>query len=118
MLFRSRMREHEMPVRRIGSFPPYSRLSLFTLSHKDLAILGKVSSLFASRLEKIGKPLGIDIWGPTDAPMSRWKGVYRHHILARSPSQPQFTTFLQTSLDDWEQLSTSSVKLKLDRDPA
>lgn len=112
-----RMSEAELEVRRLGGFPPYKRLALWTLSHRSDDILQKMAQRLALRMKQLGSSVGMEVLGPTPAPVFRWKGVYRYHILNRSEPQAPMTAYLTAALDDLEKIDLSGVKLKLDRDP-
>jgi primosomal protein N' (replication factor Y) len=111
-----RFAEEELPIRRQAELPPFFRLSLFTFSHRDEVILAREANAFSDRLLAIGKALQISVLGPTPAPMARWKGKYRFHLLAKAPLKGHMTTFITAALDEWEK-TKGSMTLKIDRDP-
>ncbi|MBN8555917.1 MAG: primosomal protein N' [Deltaproteobacteria bacterium] len=108
----------ELKIRQMADLPPYSRLALFSLSHKSESDLERVSYLFLDRIQNFAKTLGVHLVGPAFAPISRLKGVYRMQILAKAPLKGHMSTFLSSVLDEVEQRPLGSgVKMKLDRDP-
>lgn len=110
--------DNELSVRKMGNFPPLSKLSLFILSHRDQRVLERESAVFGRRVQALAKPLGIEVWGPTPAPLSRWKGLYRAHLLCRSQPKAATTALLSAVLDEVDRGLGKALKVKLDRDPA
>lgn len=106
----------ELKIRRDVGLPPYSRLALLTFSHKDMARVESEISSFVRRIQKFADSLNIQIMGPSPAPVSRWKGVFRHQILFKAPMRGHLTAFLTGVLDELERHPIKS-KTKIDRDP-
>jgi len=106
----------ELKVRKASGMPPYSRLSLWTLSNRNEKALQADAEAFASRIRSFAQSLGVDIIGPTFAPMSRWKGLYRMQILSKASPKAHMSTFVTAVLDDLG-LRPVKSKIKLDRDP-
>ncbi|MDB5036617.1 MAG: primosomal replication factor [Bacteriovoracaceae bacterium] len=108
--------EPELAIRKMADLPPFSRLSLITLSHRDENALHLESNLFADRIRRFAESLDIKMMGPTPAPIARWKGLYRMHILVKASPKGHMTTFITAVLDDWDR-NKITIKMKLDRDP-
>jgi primosomal protein N' (replication factor Y) len=108
---------HEELKIRVGAhLPPYSRLALLTLTHKSEHQVLTDSENFTKRIQRFAESLNITIMGPTPAPIAKWKGVFRYHILLKAPLKGHLTTFLTAVLDECEKNSMKS-KMKVDRDP-
>jgi primosomal protein N' (replication factor Y) len=108
--------EQELAVRKETSLPPFSRLALICFSHANEPVLMRTAEEFSRKLEQMGKALGVTILGPTPAPIAKWKGKYRMHLLAKAPLRGHMTTFITAALDEWQN-QKSPVQMKLDRDP-
>ena len=110
------MAETELETRKLAQMPPYNRLALWTLSHRDQKLVEAESQKLLKRMKIFAAHLHVEVWGPTPAPVSRWKGQWRLQILSRADPKGQLTSFQTAVLDEIERLSLKS-KLKLDRDP-
>lgn len=108
--------QSELKIRQQAHLPPFSRLALMTLSHKSDVLVAKESEVFSERLQKMASSLGIQVLGPTPAPVHRFRGDFRYHILLKSQPKGHLSTLIQAALDDWDKTSFKA-KLKLDRDP-
>lgn len=108
--------DYELQIRKMTNLPPYSRLALWNFSHSNEDLLRDVANSFAMWMSRMGASLGVEVVGPSLAPISRWKGQYRMHILSKSSPKAHLTTFVTATLDEWDRLK-SPVQMKLDRDP-
>jgi primosomal protein N' (replication factor Y) len=107
----------EMPVREMGGFPPVRRLALWTLQHKSETQGLQLAQTMVNRWQTAAKDSGVDLWGPSPAPLSRWKGMYRFHLLCRAAGPSELSRFLPWCLQDIDSLKVKGLSLKLDRDP-
>jgi primosomal protein N' (replication factor Y) len=108
--------DEEVKIRKMAQMPPYSKLSLWMLSHRDERRLQMDAQNFFNRINSFANSLSVENVGPTFAPMSRWKGVYRMQILSRTSPKGHMSTFITAVLDDLN-LRPLKSKIKLDRDP-
>lgn len=106
----------ELKIRKMAHLPPFSRLALLTFTHKVEAQVERDAATFTRKISKLGESLGVQILGPTAAPIARWKGVFRQHLLLKAPPKGHLTTFLTALLDESER-NTLKSKIKVDRDP-
>ncbi len=108
--------QEELAIRKMADLPPYSKLCLWTVSHKIEAQAEADASAFARRLQFLSKSLGVGVIGPTPAPLFRTKGKFRFHILAKAPPKGHLTTLIHASLDEIDRVKIKS-QIKIDRDP-
>ena len=110
--------KHELEIRKMAELPPFKRMALITLSGKSESEVAEEAFRIQKRLQKLGQPLQMELVGPAPAPLYRWKGLYRQHLLVKSAPKGHLTTFLTAAMDDVERaFAGSKVKIKFDRDP-
>ncbi len=108
--------EAERPIRQMADLPPFSKMALITLSHREGALLKRESILLQQRLSQMAKGLEILIVGPTPAPLFRWKNLYREQILIKDRLKGSLSSLLLALYDDLDRLKLKS-KVRIDRDP-
>ncbi|PIR22666.1 MAG: primosomal protein N' [Deltaproteobacteria bacterium CG11_big_fil_rev_8_21_14_0_20_45_16] len=106
----------ELELRSLLSLPPFSRQILWTLSDQDESKLMNISEGFVRRIKIVASCLGVEIFGPVPAPLSRWKSLYRVQVLAKSKAPSAISALVRTVLEDLE-ARPLEVKIKTDRDP-
>jgi primosomal protein N' (replication factor Y) (superfamily II helicase) len=74
----------EEPERRETHFPPYGRLANVLAWGKERADVAKAADGIADALRQRA-PSDWEVIGPSPAPLSRLKGVWRWHILVKAP---------------------------------
>lgn len=85
----------ERAARRALGYPPFGRLA-------NLLVWGRDRALVAAHAESVAKqlvsaaPEGWSVLGPSPAPLSRLKGVWRWHVLLKAPADADVSTVLQT----------------------
>jgi primosomal protein N' (replication factor Y) (superfamily II helicase) len=86
--------EEEILAREELSYPPFSSLARFVAvdAHAEAA-RGKIHSV-RDTLTAPAAEAGIEVLGPTAAPLSRLNGKYRWHLLLKSPSDPLLQALL------------------------
>ena len=74
----------EVRVRRATRFPPYSRLVVCTVSHREDARAELAArQAFAELSDRLGAGSDIDVLGPTPAFLHRLRGEYRWQVTVR-----------------------------------
>ena len=80
--------EAEIGFRRTFHYPPVTAMVALVFKGNDVALVERAAVECARMLEEAVQPLaGTRIQGPAPAPLARIKGVWRHHILLRSPQR-------------------------------
>jgi primosomal protein N' (replication factor Y) len=80
--------EAEIGFRRTFHYPPVTAMVALVFKGSDVALVERAAVECARMLEEAVQPLaGTRIQGPAPAPLARIKGVWRHHILLRSPQR-------------------------------
>lgn len=110
--------EQQMQLRQKFHYPPFFRLILIRLKHRDATVLNRAASDFASQL----KPLfGQNLLGPEYPLVSRIKNLYIKQILIkfeRKYSPKQVKERIQSEIDLFKkQIDYKSVIIQLDVDP-
>lgn len=108
--------QEELEIRKAANLPPFTKLCLLTLQHKNEGQLERAANIFAKRANVWATALGLSVMGPVPAPLKRWKGYYRMHILVKGGPKDPLSTFISSALDDLD-LRPLGVQIKLDRDP-
>lgn len=104
-------------------YPPYSRIALLEFRGKNISAVRETAERFAHLLKNNNGALRI--LGPTPAFLERLKGVFRFHILLKSPRDSDTTgahlhSAIRNSLALFRQTSSgksSHVKMIIDIDP-
>jgi primosomal protein N' (replication factor Y) len=112
------MFEQQLVDRRKFKYPPFYRLVLVKLKHKDPAVLNKASEELAKRLRKL---FGNRVLGPEYPLVSRIMNYYLKQILVkieRSSSQTEMKRKLMQEMEDFGRLKEfSPLRLVIDVDP-
>lgn len=89
--------EHELEMRRLGSYPPFCELALVTFSHEQVPALVRAGESFAERLRSGWRRLseesgsqgvaanaeGFEVYGPVASPIPRIKDRYRFQCMIK-----------------------------------
>lgn len=108
---------HELALRQELRFPPFTRLARFLVSHaRDEQARMEAAALAERIRHTAGGVPGVDLLGPTPAPIPRLRGQYRYDLLVRASSGRQLQDFLQ-GLRDANEFRIKSAGLTIDVDP-
>ncbi|MDD4890826.1 MAG: primosomal protein N' [Phycisphaerae bacterium] len=79
--------EHELPARKELGYPPFGRMALFVLRHRDREKVLLAADELAKKLTEIRAAAGLPgrILGPGPAPIERIRDQFRFHVLLQSP---------------------------------
>jgi primosomal protein N' (replication factor Y) len=112
------MYEQQLLDRRKFKYPPYYRLVLVRLKHKDAAILNKASDVLAGRLRKV---FGNRILGPEYPLVSRIMTYYLKQIIIkidRSASQTEMKKKLLAEISEFSKIKDfGALRMVIDVDP-
>ncbi len=109
--------EEELRLRRLRGWPPYTALALVRLTGKDDEIVEEVSRRLAGALEHAAKPLGVEVMGPTPAPIARIRTRLRIQILLRAPGRGPLQRLVAEALPIISRLVPRKVRADVDVDP-
>lgn len=73
---------HELAFRRTAGYPPFSELALLTVAGPEERVAGEAAEELAGRVAKLAGG-GAVVLGPSPAPLSRLRGLYRFHVLVK-----------------------------------
>ncbi len=91
--------ERELKYRRWMHYPPFGALAnVLVQSEKMEEAAGWASLLGKSLLQNQTAPEGLRVLGPCTAPIARIKGVYRFHLILKSPSRKALNEALRGML--------------------
>lgn len=77
--------EQESQTREALGYPPYGRLANLLVWGRDRAAVAKHAQVVADAVTR-NAPQGWSVLGPSPAPLSRLKSVWRWHVLIKAPA--------------------------------
>jgi primosomal protein N' (replication factor Y) (superfamily II helicase) len=108
----------ELNARKMFAFPPFQRLALLRFQHTDPNLVHKYSEEIArflrSEIQKNG--FQCQVLGPSEAPISRLKSLYRWQCLVKAASVKELQVLLKR-VSQFDMAGKSKVKLAMDVDP-
>jgi primosomal protein N' (replication factor Y) len=107
--------ESEIQFRRTFHYPPVTSMIALVFRGKKLPDVEKAAIESGRRIEEAVAPLaGTRMQGPAPAPLARIKGVWRYHILIRSPHRVSLRRAIETAMlgKKWK-----GVDVAIDVDP-
>ncbi|MFZ5597436.1 MAG: primosomal protein N' [Bacillota bacterium] len=100
----------EMKIRKVLGYPPFSRIARVIITGvNEEKVKNTAGSIAAMALEK-GAAEGVEVLGPTPAPLSKIKDRYRYHIILKSVSGNRLRDLLRAL--------AGGISLKGDKDAA
>jgi len=105
--------EQEIKYRQELNYPPFSRLANIISSHeKESAARAQASAVAAALLAV--KPAGVEIIGPSPAPIARIKNQYRYHVALRSPTTAPLSTIVMQALAGMKREQRRGLSIDID----
>ncbi|MFM8270069.1 MAG: primosomal protein N' [Pseudomonadota bacterium] len=108
----------ELNARKLFSFPPFQRLALLRFQHSDSAAVQRyaeeIARLLRTEIRKNGYQC--QILGPSEAPISKLKSLYRWQCLIKAVSVKELQVLLRT-VNHFDMAAKNRVKLAVDVDP-
>ncbi len=112
------MFEQQLIHRNRFRYPPFYRLIIIKLKHKDHHLLNEASSSFGKQLRAI---FGNDIYGPEFPMVSRIRSYFIKHIMLkqkRTSRMDEAKSKIHDALDDFRKLAKyKPVRIQFDVDP-
>ena len=91
--------ESEIEFRRMFHYPPVTSMIALVFRGVTLTDVEKAAIESGKRIEELVAPLaGTRIQGPAPAPLARLKGVWRYHILVRSPQRTALRKAIEAAM--------------------
>ncbi len=108
----------ELNSRKLFLFPPFQRTALLRFQHTDARTVQKYAELIAqfTRSESQRAGLSCQVLGPSEAPISKVKRLYRWQCLVKAPSVKELQQVLR-KIHAFDGQAKSPVKLAVDVDP-
>jgi len=104
--------EDEIAARKAGEYPPFSRLTLLRIAHRDEKAAEAAAGHLAQFL-KAHLPKEVTLLGPAPAPIFRLREAYRHHLLLKVPGR--MPPRLSAAIKGWK--APSGARLSIHVDP-
>jgi primosomal protein N' (replication factor Y) len=101
----ARFYAHEIASRRLHGWPPFTSLARLLVTDRDRARCAGKAQALGEALERLGiQPglAGVHYLGPSEAPLPRLKGLWRHHLLIRAPERAELLEAVGRAMADRE----------------
>jgi len=109
--------EEEARQRRILSHPPFSRVVLVRLESASMQAASDASEELVKSLRARSDGNGIQVFGPTLAPLSRLVGRWRYQVILRARDVPQFRSWIDEVTPILVGRAPRGVRVVIDVDP-
>ncbi|MGB6317514.1 MAG: primosomal protein N' [Litorimonas sp.] len=103
----------EMAMRDMLGLPPYGRLAAVIVWGPDLK---KTKDLAKDFLAKAPRADGIEILGPSEAPIARLRGLYRRRLFVRAEPHVNLSKYMTAWRANWKRVP-AKYKIQIDIDP-
>jgi primosomal protein N' (replication factor Y) len=104
----------EQVFRKELDFPPFSRLILLQLCHRDEATASRQAELLVGQMKDVK---GVSVLGPAPAPLARLRKDYRYHILLKGKNPTELRAVLNKGLHYVQTTNPKGIRLIVDVDP-
>lgn len=111
---------NEIQTREALHYPPCGKLASFRIQGAKQVLVEKAAAMLSHRARQLQSQFksyeGVGILGPAEAPLSRLRNQFRHHLLIKAPQASVVTNFCKQVLgtEDW---IPNGVKISVDVDP-
>ena len=109
--------EHETHQRQILSHPPFARVILIRMESANMDAARTAGEALARSLKQTADGDGVQIFGPTLAPLSRLVGRWRFQIVLRGRDVPRFRAWVDANTDLLMERPPRGVRMSIDVDP-
>jgi primosomal protein N' (replication factor Y) len=111
----------EQGFREGAGYPPFTRLILLMLSHREEKEAEQSAGRLAGILKRLGGHLAsehaVTILGPAPAHFTRLRNEYRYQILLKGRDHLQLRGMLKKGLEKFNRTDLKRVRLTIDVDP-
>jgi len=107
--------ESEIAIRRDLGYPPFQKLLRIIISGEDRSVALKYASDIASLAVDYGEQHQVLVLGPAPAPIEKVRGLWRYHILVKSPSGPVLQNVMRQVKRDCS--GNRAIRVAFDLDP-
>ena len=92
--------QHEVPLRRSLGYPPFARLANLVVTSENEVDARKGAEELVSRLAEMVQFRNTKalLMGPAPAPLSKVRGIYRHHCLLKVQQSNELPALLEAAL--------------------
>jgi primosomal protein N' (replication factor Y) len=107
--------DSELTIRRDMGYPPFQKLLRIVISADDRSTALSHAVTIAQLATQYGEKHQVAILGPAPAPIEKVRGLWRYHILAKSPSGPILQNVMRQVKRDSS--GNKAVRVAYDLDP-
>lgn len=111
----ARFAEQELQLRQRMGYPPFVRLLRIVVSGEDRAGALTYASSIAQYATEHMATEHVTILGPAPAPLEKIRGLWRYHILVKSPSHPTVQHIMQRLKR--ERIAPKNIRVAFDLEP-
>lgn len=105
----------EKQYRAEADYPPFNRVILLLLCHKNESIVADWAERLTILMKKNAR--GVDLLGPAPAQINRLRGEYRYQILLKGNDRTRLKAVLKNGLDVMQSANPKRVRVIVDVDP-
>ena len=106
--------DSELSIRRELGYPPFQKLLRIVISAEDRTTALSHATNIARLAVQYGEKHQVTVLGPAPAPIEKVRGLWRYHILAKSPSAPILQNVMRQVKRD---SANKVVRIAYDLDP-
>lgn len=107
----------EVKQRSVLSHPPFARVVLVRLESTDMGLAQQTGQKLVDRLRQTADGSGIQVFGPTLAPLSKLVGRWRFQVVLRGRDVPRFRKWIGKSEELLLSRPPNGVRISIDVDP-
>ncbi|MFH1530105.1 MAG: primosomal protein N' [Pseudomonadota bacterium] len=109
--------EEELRLRKMREWPPWTALALVRLSGTEDALVEETGRRLVAALGQAARATGVEILGPTLAPIARIRTRLRVQILLKAPNRGALQRMVTATLPVIQRVVPGKVRCDVDVDP-
>jgi primosomal protein N' (replication factor Y) len=109
--------EEEIVQRSVLSHPPFARVVLVQMESADIGAAQRAGHALVNALRTTADGSGIQVFGPTLAPLSKLVGRWRFQVVLRGRDVPRFRAWLASVEHILLDRPGKGVRVAIDVDP-
>ena len=107
----------EIKQRSVLSHPPFARVVLVRLESTDMGLAQRTGQHLVEQLRQTADGSGIQVFGPTLAPLSKLVGRWRFQVVLRGRDVPRFRKWIGETEEILLSRPPNGVRISIDVDP-
>lgn len=105
--------DKELWFRKVMKYPPYTAMAIVLSRDADEEKAQKRAARMAEAFHE-QRAERVQILGPSPAPLSRLKGIYRFHVLLKSSSRGRVKALLEKTFENTDRLPREGLRINID----